>query len=155
MGVELEGAVSAALQGGLGNRLEQSEDISDVCQNAGMTYSLGLSLMEHATSNSNGDRVVNVDFSGATGPMPYMASAMEGAGIRSYAAVSHSGGLMMKVRYSVNTADESQEAINAECKTLHRITAQMVRAIGRPDGPITDDFASEFLQSLSKQQTSD
>lgn len=147
---ELDGAVSAALQGGLGNRLEVAETISEACQDAGATYNLALLLMGAVQQYDGRDKTINFDPSGASGPMPYMASAMEGAGIRSYTAVSATDTLTLKVRYTVNNPEDSEEAIASDCKTLHRMTATAVNGINRPDGPVFDGTASVLLKDMSE-----
>jgi len=151
MSSELEGAVSAALQGGLGNRLEISEDISEACQLPGMTYNLMQLMTDLVNNDGSADNTITIDPSGATGPMPYMAYAMEGTGIRSYAAVSETDMFMLKVRYTVNNPELSDAAISSECKTLHRMTATAVNALNRPDGPELDGAARLLLEGLSDQ----
>jgi hypothetical protein len=83
--------------------------------------------------------------------MPYLATAMVGAGIRSFVAVSGSDQLALKVRYTVKTAVDDEAAIDAECKSLHRMTANTFKAIGQPDGPVFDGPADFLLDDRSSQ----
>lgn len=152
---ERDGAVAAALQGGLGNRLEVSDAISEVCQSEGVTYNMGVSLMEQLQSENTGSGEIIIDPSGATGSVPYLATAMKGVGIRSYVAVSRSDRLTLKVRYTVNKVMDDEATIDTECKTLHKMTAETFKAIGQPDGPVLDYVSGLLLKNRSTQPEAD
>ena len=144
---ELEDAVTAALQVGRESSLALSEDNSEICQSKGMTFNLLSSVMNLATATGEGENVITIDPTGATGPLPYMAAAMQGPNIRSYAAVSRLDNMVVKVRYSIKGGDDSRKAIDAECDALHTIMMKTSKAVGHPDGPVMDSFLTDLLET--------